>query len=212
MKTTFAIVLSIFFLIGGWINPTIIYPFVTNNVYVWEFFTIGAAALFLSFQPNNERLSRSTFMANIATRSIPAGLTQCLVVIVFFSLAYAGVISQDLAIIVSVLTFSAASFIVLFRVCMPFDIYRVLLYIVLIALSAGMFVADVFMPHDEGPLSLILKLNYSVLDGGNWWIPMVGFAGALIVYSILEFISVRINWIFERKEERKLKNENLQGS
>ena len=116
----------------------------------------------------------------------------------------------DTFIIYSVLTFSAASFIVLFRVCMPFDIYRVSLYIVLVILAGCTFVADVFTPHDPGTgLSMILKLNYSTLTATNWWVPFVGFAGALIVYSILEFVSVRINWIFERKEERKLKNEGI---
>lgn len=210
VKTIFAIVLSVFFLIGGWINSSVIFPFVTNNVYVWEFFTIGAAAFFLSFQPNNERLSRSTFLANIATRSIPAGLTQCIIVIVFYILYLNGVLDFDTFIIYSVLTFSAASFIVLFRVCMPFDIYRVLLYIVLVLLAGSTFIADVFTPHDpHSNLSMILKLNYSTLNSSNWWVPLVGFVGALIVYAILEFISVRINWIFERKEERKLKNESI---
>ena len=212
VKTVFAILTSLIFLIWGWINPAVKFPFETSHMYVWEFFTIGAAALFLSFQPNNEKLSRSTFLANIATRSIPAGLVQVIIAITFYAMAYGGVIDFDLALLLSVITFSASSFIVLFRVCMPFDIYRVLLYVVLVMLSIGMFLFDVFMPYVPGAdgkeMSMIIGLNYHVINSSNWWIPLVGIAGAIVIYSIFEFISVRINWIFERKEERKLQNES----
>lgn len=204
VKTLFAIILSLFFTFTlAFANQG--YPFKTSHMYVWEFCTIGLASLFLSFQPNEEKLSKSNFLNNIITRTIPAGILQSIICIVFFSLAIGGVISIDTATVVSVLTFSVTSLVVLVRICMPFDIYRVMVVIVFGLISLAMFLADAFIPH-EGELSLVLMLNYSSLNQSNWWLILIGIYTYIPLYMILETIAVRISNKITKKGELKYEN------
>ena len=121
------------------------YPFSPNNMYVWELVTIGIGSLFLSLQPNNERIG-SAFLTNILTRSAPAAFTQVAAVIVYFVLAFATngeVIDLQTAITMSILTFSIGSFVILFRICMPFDIYRMALFISLLIIGGIFYAIDI---------------------------------------------------------------------
>lgn len=205
VKTLFAIILTIFFIIVSYIDGTNGYPFQTSHMYVWEFCTIGMASLFLSFQPNEEKLSKSKFFQNIITRTIPAGLLQSLVCIIFFSLSFGGVITKDVALVCSVITFSVSSFVVLVRICMPFDVYRVMIIIIFGLLCFGMFIADRFVPSNTSE-SVVLKLNYSVLNNTNWWYILIGVCSYIPAYIGFETIAVRISHKITLKGE---KNESI---
>jgi cation-transporting ATPase E len=84
-KTIFAVILTFAFLIISWSggHP---YPFTTKNMIVWEMVTIGAGGLLLSLQPSKERL-RGSFMVNVLSRSIPAGVIEMLSVALLFAIA-----------------------------------------------------------------------------------------------------------------------------
>lgn len=207
VKTLFAIILTIFFIFTlAFCNSG--YPFKTSHMYVWEFCTIGMASLFLSFQPNTEKLSKSNFLNNIITRTIPAGLLQSIICIIFFSLSLSGIITRDVATVCSVITFSVTSFVVLVRICMPFDIYRVMVIIVFGVLCSAMFIADRFIPSNSD-VSVVLMLNYSVLDASNWWYILVGICSYIPLYIGFETIAVRICHKITFKEK---KNESIKRS
>lgn len=204
VKTLFAVILTIFFIVSLAIIDRG-YPFKTSHMYVWEFCTIGMASLFLSFQPNTEKLSKSKFLTNIITRTIPAGLLQAVVCIVFFSLAFSNVISYDVATVVSVITFSITSFVVLLRICMPFDIYRVMVLIIFGVICFAMFIVDRFIPSNTD-YSVVLMLNYSVLNSSNWWYILVGVCSYIPFYIVFETIAVRIS---NRITNKGAINENI---
>lgn len=202
VKTLFAIILTIFFIVTSFVNPEFAYPFKTSHMYVWEFCTIGMASLFLSFQPNTEQLSKSRFFQNIITRTIPAGLLQALICVIFFLLALSGVISIDVARVCSVITFSVTSFVILVRICMPFDIYRVMVIIVFGVICFSMFIADRFIPSSS-EYSLVLQINYGILNASNWWYILIGVCSYIPAYIGVETIAVRISHKITLKGENK---------
>ena len=220
VKTLFAATFTIMSIIAMWFNNNANYPFSTNNMYVWELVTIGIGSLFLSLQPNNERI-KSAFLANILTRSVPAAITMVLGCMSFFIVAIASnhqIIDFKTATTMAVLTFSIGSFVILFRVCMPFDIYRVALFISLIIIGTIFFAIDRFVlypnlispnfPDGTG----FFQIDYRLITTNNWWLFVAVVAAIIPAYMGIETISVRFYdyVVVPHREKRKaLKNENL---
>ena len=200
VKTVFAVVLTGAFLIWGLSNSEITYPFVTNNMYLWEILFIGIGSLFLSLQPNDERI-QSKFLRNILFKIAPASLIQILIVAFYFFIGVL-VIGWDfqLATTLSVLSFSVFSFVILIRVCMPFDIYRIFLTVGLGFVGFMAVLADLFAFRDNS----IFGIQYSLLDGRSIIILIVVLIVAIAAYVGLEILFDRLHkYIDKRKEEQK---------
>ena len=215
VKTIFAAFFTFVTLIMMWSNPDVRYPFTPNNMYVWELLTIGIGALFLSLQPNNERIGSSAFLANILTRSVPAAVTVVLLSMTYFlvTIATGGTfISFEAATAMAVLTFSIFSYVILFRVCMPFDIYRVALLIALIIIGVIFFMIDIFVFYPNLDGTGFFQINYSLLNTDNWWLFLMIVVLSIPLYMGLETISVRLyDYVIKPRRERKkaLKNEDF---
>lgn len=206
VKTTFAILISLIFLIISWGNPLIIYPFETKQMYVWEFCTIGVASLFLSFQPNNERLEKNSFISNIITKSIPAGIIQVLIAVIFYTLAFNNAIKFETAHTFSTIVFSLTSFIILFDICWRFDKYRSILFCFLILLCVGMFTFDILMPYTTNAsgklVSCLIGIDYTVITVNNWWYLLIATISAIPVFIIFKFIVKKIQFKIESKRTK----------
>ena len=212
VKTMFAVLFTLISVITMWSSPNsnapFQYPFTPNNMYVWELLTIGIGSLFLSLQPNNERL-KPGFLNNILTRSVPAALTQVLACVVFFIAAFATAgtfIDFETAKAMAVITFSVGSFIVLFRICMPFDIYRVALVIGLVIIGVIFFMIDIFVFYPNLQGTGFFDINYQSINSTNWWLLLVVIISSVFVYMGLETIFVRIydSFIRQKHERRSL--------
>ena len=141
-KTFFAIVLSFVFLISDWCGGES-YPFTTQNLLIWEVLSIGVPAFFLSLQPTKERLQGS-FLKNILLRAIPGGFCECLVVIVIY-LSHAinpAFMNLETARTLSILSFSVISFVTLFRVSLPPNKLRLIIFAVMLVAALGLFGLD----------------------------------------------------------------------
>ncbi len=139
-KTIFAVLLNIFFLgfgvytsISG--DTAVLWPFSTNNFYIWELLNIGIAAFLLALEPNNERLEGG-FLKNIFKKATPNGVIMFLSIMGMVLTCYfmledgAAVLSSDTWFItISVYYISIYSLIVLFFTCFKFDLYRVFVFI-----------------------------------------------------------------------------------
>ena len=198
VKTVFAMTFTLISLILMWTGQSHAeYPFSTNNMYVWELVTIGIGSLFLSLQPNNEKLSKS-FLANILTRSVPAGLTQILISIVPFIIFYvtngsgSPFISYDAAVVIAVCTFSVGSFVVFFRICMPFDKYRRLLFIVLVIFGTLLVIGDRFLIYPNISGTGFFRVDYLLIDGSNWWLLLILIVASVPLYMGIETLSVKL--------------------
>ncbi len=207
VKTIFAAFFTLLSLIAMWVvGGKAHYPFTPNNMYVWELLTIGIASLFLSLQPNNEKI-KSAFLANILTRSVPAAITQVLACSIFFIAAFATneqFINFQTAITMSVLAFSVGSFIILFRICMPFDIYRGALFAALLLIGGILFVIDIFVFYPNLKGTGFFQINYNLINGTNWWLLITVMFTSIFVYLGLETLLVRIyDSLIKNKHELK---------
>lgn len=158
-KTIFALATSMVFLIAGWFGLAD-YPFLTNNLYIWEVCTIGLAAFFLALQKNSERL-KGSFMSNIIKKALPGGVMQFSLVFLIYALAimFPGTFSLDVAKVMSVITFTVASYIILASISWPLDKYRLVLLFIMAGLGVFAFIFDYFF-RSWG----ILKIDYEVLS------------------------------------------------
>lgn len=136
MKTLFTMFLSVFCLI---LHTQ--YPFNTNQVLLLETCVIGIPAFFLSLQPNKEPI-QGRFLPNLITSALPGAIIFTLNVIAMFVFdSIVGTSGQFET--MGSLVVTMAGFLVLFKLCKPFDVYRSCLF-------AGMVVVSVlvlaFMP------------------------------------------------------------------
>ncbi len=125
-KTIMTVLLTIACLIIG--SP---YFFTTNMTLMYEIFITAIPSLFLALQVNKERV-QGRFMANMLKNSVPGGVTMSIAIIavyVYWTLtAHTTQLDarfNDMAVIV--LTF--AGFMMLMRLCQPFNAYRITLVV-----------------------------------------------------------------------------------
>lgn len=214
VKTTFAVLVTLVCLIRAWSYPGVnIFPFVTPNLFVWEFATIGVSSLFLSFQPNDERLYGG-FVVNILKKAAPNGLTVVLVTLSILAISWVNpeFLSNDGAITLATLAFTAYSFVVLFQICRPFDVFRIVLFIgVVLVSSLAIFLDAVILPTklvNGVSTSFILALNYNVLSqsGFPWWIGMIVFGLSIPVCIGLTFLTRKLFDLLIKYHEKELMN------
>jgi cation-transporting ATPase E len=157
MKTIFTIVFTFIVLMtsavtggkGGWI-----YPFSANNILIMELFCIGLPSFFLALQPN-ANLIKGHFIKNTFSRAIPAAI--CLIVAVFINciLFYDTPDFLDTYIYelpnttVAFTTFCSLTMVVIsfgmvYNCCMPFNRYRLILFV---SLFAVLLVAIFALPY-----------------------------------------------------------------
>jgi cation-transporting ATPase E len=195
-KTVFAIAMTMIFLVVSWItNNPHTYPFTTNNMYVWEIVTIGGGGLFLSLQPSKERL-KGSYLRNVLSKSAPGGIVCILGVSVYF-ISFA--ISKDFmdyeaARTLSVITFTALSYCVLFRVSLPFDNYRTIVFVSMMFFGVLFFFLDIYFTnimHLKGWQELF-GINYNItLD--QMIVGGVTFLVMIAAYFLLDWGSRHIS-------------------
>ena len=192
IKTVFAVVLTTLFMSGAF-KLYKSYPFMLNNMFLWEILTIGIGSLFLSLQPNDEQI-RSKFLMNIVFRLIPASTIQVGLVIFFFLYCK----DYDTAMSLSVLAFSIFSFIIFIRVCMPFDVYRAFLVTGLTFIGVVAVIADKFAKFE------LFGIKYDSLNPKLFLVLTIVLIVALVCYLLLSFgVSKLHKYLDKKREERK---------
>ena len=193
VKTGFAMVITTLVIAQVFSKLTNEYLFTTNNMYLWEVVTIGIGSLFLSLQPNDEQI-KSKFLLNIVFRVIPAALVQ--IGAVFF--LYMFYDKLEIANYLSVLAISFLSFLVFIRVCLKFDIYRLVLVIAMAIITAGILLGDFLLGTQ------ILEIDYKVLQVEHWLALLLVILVASAVYVGLSFAASKLhNYIDKKREEKK---------
>ena len=187
VKTIFAILVSLGFLIAFWIDPTSKYPFVTSHLYVWEWLTIGLASVCLALQPSKERLQGS-FISNLFINAFPAGLMQSIIVAVMFMCSYINptLFNHDSVLAMSVLLLTTMSYIALFKISMPMNKFRLIVFLTMVFL--GLFIIGVdltlcltnIITSNDGS-SFIFAIPYKEL---NWQTAVLGISIILVATPI----------------------------
>ena len=126
MKTIYAILLSVFFLI---LQEE--YPFTPSNLYLLEYFVIGIPSFFLALQPNTDQI-KGRFLNNVLAKSLPGAIIFSIDVIICF--LFRDTLGLEYQTVAS-LTIFFSGLLILMKVCSPFDAFRGLLYACMVGVS-----------------------------------------------------------------------------
>lgn len=199
VKTMFAAFTSLFFLVCSWFNAAYKYPYVSNNLLVWELLTIGFAPFILALEPNKERI-RHGFLSNVITETVPAAIMQIVITLPVLLIGYSlpdlfplkGVISM------SVITLTAMSLVILFHVCMPLNRYRSIVLSTTFILSVGVIISDVALYVYKG--GGVLSIDYYNINNGCLLLCILVFILSIPLY----FVITRLFAKLFNKEKRTL--------
>ncbi len=135
MKTIFAICISIFVICLGYIKKTgSTYPFSPIQFILLEMFVIGLPSFFLALQPNTNPI-KGKFLSNVAKNTLPAGLSLVAVTMAMYAYqSYAG-ISTEVLVTMCSLAILVVGFMALFKMCRPFNAFKIVMYICCLTLS-----------------------------------------------------------------------------
>jgi cation-transporting ATPase E len=211
-KSLFAIVMSLVFLLVSWVHGRLIpYPYLTKNMYLWEIVSIGFGGFFLALQPTNERLA-GDFISNVWAQALSAGLAEIISAgaVFILSFCFPDFLSEDAAVSLSVVIFSAVSYIVLLKISLPFDRYRAFVYGGLVLLGLALAGLDVFLfYHDAAfnPQKLIpglLGIDYGALNVWHWLLGVLIVALIGSLYFPLSSVCVKaLNRLANNKKEAR---------
>lgn len=158
MKTFFTTIFAIISIIGWEL-----YPFKTNNLMLLEFFVIGVPSFFLSLQPNTNRV-QGRFLSTVLSRAFPCAIV--LVLAVQSTRILSNLQPQYFAEHyeeISTLIITFTGLVMLYRVCMPFNMFRAILFagmcvlcILGITLLPEMFLGNPYKPDFVSVLYIIV--------------------------------------------------------
>ena len=127
-KTLYAALLAILFLF-----ISMDYPFQPIQLSLISSITIGIPSFILSLQPNRD-LVKGNFLLNIISKSIPSAITVVVNVIFVIIIGYLFHLSDNEISTMAISLVAFTGFILLFKLCYPFNLLRIILYIGLILL------------------------------------------------------------------------------
>ena len=160
MKTFFTTIFAILSIISWEL-----YPFKTNNLMLLEFFVIGLPSFFLSLQPNKNRV-QGKFLPYVLSRAIPCAIVLVLAVqstrfISAFQPDYFNNCYEE----VSTMIITFAGLVMLYRVCIPFNLFRTTLFIGMCALciTALTVLPSAFLGRGYTPLGFVQMLYVIVV-------------------------------------------------
>lgn len=181
VKTVFSVLLAIFF-----IFVSASYPFQPIQYTLINAFTIGIPSFILALEPNKERI-KGIFIFNILRSSVPAGLTITIgIMICVIAQKLFGMSELDYTTL-CVLSLTAGSMMILFKISRPFNVIRTVLFILMNAgMIIGITVFRWFFVFSE--LNLYIILNFCGI-----------FVLELGIFILLTFIVEKYTPALEKK-------------
>ena len=183
MKTIYAILIALFCLVT-WTED----PFKPCHFYLLEFAVIGFPSFFLALQPNTN-LVKGSFIKNVLLKSIPGGISLWFSVICIIILNRMSFIEDGAMITLSSLALSIVGLIVLLFKCLPFNKYRVVLYVSMILIS---IIYSIFFATS------ISELNIPELTLKNWLTLLVVVIISILLYILISLINKKIENKYEK--------------
>ncbi len=200
-KTIFSIFFSIIWAVVMFADRSSnnIYPFKTNNLYIWELLAIGAASFFMALQPNN-KIIKGDFVSNVIQRALPGGIIITLAVSTFFIFEgynlfgmgnqIAGQAHSIDAITCSSLAMYVIAFLVLLRICLPFNRYRGIVYSSIFILAIVVIILTETVPA----ITKLNILNISIHSLSSQSVKgfFIVMIPAMLLYALLDFVMKKL--------------------
>ncbi|HHV31809.1 MAG TPA: cation-translocating P-type ATPase [Clostridiales bacterium] len=130
VKALFSIIIGVLFI---FINAT--YPFQPIQFTLINALTIGFPSFILALEPNKERI-QGKFSVNVLKKSIPGALAMITNIVVLVSIASFFGFNQSQVSTLAVIITGYTGLLILFRICMPFDAKRTVLFAMMVLIFA----------------------------------------------------------------------------
>ena len=127
-KTIYATILTLIFLF-----VSVNYPFQPIQLSLTSAITIGIPSFVLALEKNNKRVE-GNYLLNVISKSIPAALTIVINVVSVLLLTIIFHLTNSEISTLSVILVAFTGFLLLFKLCLPFNFKRLMLYITLICM------------------------------------------------------------------------------
>ena len=202
VKTVFSILFSLIWLVIMFSTPGAganTYPFQTQHMYIWEILSIGAASFFIALQPNKNKISGS-FMQNVLRQALPSGvlITMMMCILYIFKTNNLYDVDQENTFLaIGCLIMYVMSYAVLFRICLPFNWYKGILYVVLLGAAV---LCMCFNEYIVGFNFLGFKL--SELSSSSVTMAIILLLSGILIYAL---INICIHF-YEKYHEVKRKH------
>lgn len=165
VKTIYATLLAVLFLL-----IPLPYPFMPIQLTLTSVFTIGIPSFVLALEPNRERV-KGDFLRNVISKAVPGAVTIVFNVLVVSAAAFLLDIPQQQISTMCVMLTGFTGFLLVFRICLPFNPLRIALFAVIV----GGFTLCVFFLHSLFSLVPLPWMQLTAL--------LICAAGAFVVLS-----------------------------
>lgn len=153
VKTIYASILAVLF-----IFLPFQYPFMPIQMSLTSMFTIGIPSFILALEPNKE-LVKGNFLTNVLKKAFPAALAIVLHIVLIAWLGPVFHLTEAESSTLCVFTIGYIGFLLLYRICEPFNLLRKLLYGTLLV---GYLLGFVFLRELYSLAKLNLKLLFFI--------------------------------------------------
>ena len=174
-KTTYATILAIIFTFLGRA-----YPFVPIQLTLTSMVTIGIPSFILALEPNNDRIN-GKIIVNVLKRSIPTALTIVSIILIIMILPSFIRLSDDEVSTLCVIMTAIISFILLYRISVPFNKNRRILFYFLISV----FVLEIIFMREFFSLTLLTPILIILIVGL--------FSISVMIYNFFTGLFYKIN-------------------
>ena len=132
------------------------YPFIPIQLTLTSVVTIGIPSFILALEPNKE-LVKGKFLPNVLKKAIPPALTIVLNIVVIFIASNMCTLTTQQISTLSVIVTGYTSFILLYKVCSPFNLLRKVLFTTMFILfTIGLFILKDLFAFSNLDLSMII--------------------------------------------------------
>ena len=165
VKTIYATLLAVLFLL-----IPLPYPFMPIQLTLTSVFTIGIPSFVLALEPNWERV-KGDFLRNVISKAVPGAVTIVFNVLVVSAAAFLLDIPQQQISTMCVMLTGFTGFLLVFRICLPFNPLRIALFAVIV----GGFTLCIIFLHSLFSLAPLPWMQLTAL--------LICAAGAFVVLS-----------------------------
>ena len=183
MKAFFTILLSLFVDVCFFCKLGMSYPFSPRNLAILEFIPIGMCAFFLALQPNSRPIGEN-FGKKIIIDALPGALAMFGGVAACMLLFNKGTLTDKEAVLsLEILSINTAAFLILLKICLPFNLYRGILFFGSIAAAVSLLFG--FSTRSFG-------VDFSILTEFHWLTFLYISLGMAVIIFVSGLIITRI--------------------
>lgn len=215
VKTVFATVIALLFIVLLFTGLTKTFPYETNQLYLWEFTIIGLGSFFIALEPNSE-IIKPGFISIILKKAIPGAFMIIVSTIIIYALyalethgiMYTGIFTDEQFKTILFIVFSLLPLVHFYIVCTPFSKIRIVVFSAACVFNIGMLVGAFFMQKyvfvnsEVDLVKMLFGINFNSLIGLNYLQAAITVFVCASVFLLCLFVVYSVNNFIKGKRSR----------